>query len=48
VATRFGSEAIVPAGRLRRFFASLFDTLVLVAVFVFFAFRGDIGYTSFI
>jgi len=48
VATRFGAEAIVPAGRLRRFFASLFDTLVLVAVFVFFAFRGDIGYTSFI
>ena len=48
MATRFGSEAIIPAGRLRRLFASLFDTLVLVAVFVFFAVRGDIGYTSFI
>ena len=48
MATRFGSEAIIPAGRFRRFFASLFDTLVLVAVFVFFAVRGDIGYTSFI
>ena len=48
MATRFGSEAIIPAGRFRRFFASLFDTLVLVAVFVFFAARGDIGYTSFI
>ena len=48
MATRFGSEAIIPAGRFRRFFASLFDTLVLVVVFVFFAVRGDIGYTSFI
>ncbi len=48
MATRFGSETIIPAGRFRRFFASLFDTLVLVAVFVFFAVRGDIGYTSFI
>ena len=33
---------------IRRLLASLFDTLVLIVVFVFFAFRGDIGYTSFI
>tara|TARA_B100001245_G_scaffold57193_1_gene39070 strand:- start:687 stop:1271 length:585 start_codon:yes stop_codon:yes gene_type:complete len=48
VSTRFGTEGINPAGRFRRLLASLFDTLVLIVVFVFFAFRGDIGYTSFI
>tara|TARA_B100001013_G_scaffold71709_1_gene37911 strand:+ start:231 stop:815 length:585 start_codon:yes stop_codon:yes gene_type:complete len=48
VSTRFGTEGINPAGRFRRLLASLFDTLVLVGVFVFFAVRGDIGYTSFI
>ena len=48
MSTRFGTEGINPAGRFRRLLASLFDTLVLIVVFVFFAFRGDIGYTSFI
>ena len=48
MSTRFGTEGINPAGRFRRLLASLFDTLVLVGVFVFFAVRGDIGYTSFI
>ena len=48
MSTRFGTEGIDPAGRFRRLLASLFDTLVLIVVFVFFAFRGDIGYTSFI
>ena len=48
MSTRFGTEGITPAGRFRRLLASLFDTLVLIVVFVFFAFRGDIGYTSFI
>ncbi len=48
MSTRFGTEGITPAGRFRRLLASLFDTLVLVGVFVFFAVRGDIGYTSFI
>jgi len=48
VSTRFGTEGIDPAGRFRRLLASLFDTLVLIVVFVFFAVRGDIGYTSFI
>ena len=48
MSTRFGTEGIDPAGRFRRLLASLFDTLVLVGVFVFFAVRGDIGYTSFI
>ena len=48
MSTRFGTEGINPAGRFRRLLASVFDTLVLIVVFVFFAFRGDIGYTSFI
>ena len=48
MSTRFGTEGINPAGRFRRLLASLFDTLVLIVVFVFFAFRGDIGYTSFV
>ena len=48
MSTRFDTEGINPAGRIRRLLASLFDTLVLIVVFVFFAFRGDIGYTSFI
>ena len=48
MSSRFGAEAVNPAGRVRRFFASLFDTLVLIVAFVFFAFRGDINYTDFI